>query len=124
MQLAGANPSQRDAREHVEQLRSHGMDAITPEALQWAVDAFRKAHPPEEEAAAIEAAWSVVDADGDGVLRGDELPAMLNLLMTKGEPLSMEETKDFLEELDADADGEVTRGEFLQMMEAPDLDEG
>ena len=60
-----------------------------------------------------------MDSDGDGVLRGDELPMMLNLLMTKGEPLSMEETKDFLEELDANADGEVTQDEFMRMMEEP-----
>lgn len=119
MQLAGTNPSRRDARAYAERLRGLGTEDITPEALQRAVDAFREEHPPEEEAAAIEDAWSVVDSDGDGVLRGDELPAMLNLLMTKGEPLSMEETKDFLEVLDADADGDVTQDEFMRMMEGP-----
>ena len=31
----------------------------------------------------------------------------------------MEETKDFLEEIDANADGEVTQDEFMRMMEAP-----
>ena len=119
MQLTGLNPSKRDARAHAEALRTLGYDEITPDALQRAVEAFRDEHPPEDEAAAIEDAWSVMDSDGDGVLRGDELPTMLNLLMTKGEPLSMEETKDFLEEIDANADGEVTQDEFMRMMEAP-----
>ena len=43
----------------------------------------------------------------------------LFFLETEGEPLSMEETKDFLEEIDANADGEVTQNEFMRMMEAP-----
>ena len=85
--------------------------------------AFRAAHPPADERAALEEAWDVVDQDGNGVVQGDEAGAMVELLMTQGEPLSEEETAEFWGEIDADGDGAITKAEFMHMLAgAPDAE--
>ena len=106
---AGANPSKREARGHAATLRALGHTHISAAVLQAALLDFRAAHPPDEERAALEEAWAVVDADADGAVRGGEVHAMLDLILTQGEPLTAEETADFWAEVDTDADGEVTR---------------
>lgn len=58
----------------------------------------------------------MVDADADGAVRGEEVRALLELIQTHGEPLTAEESAAFWAELDADADGEVTRAEFMRML--------
>ena len=41
-----------------------------------------------------------MDADGDGAVRGEEVHAMLDLILTQGEPLTAEETAAFWAEVD------------------------
>ena len=115
---SGANPSKREAKGHAAALRALGHTHISAAVLQAALRDFREAHPPDEERAALEEAWAVVDADGDGAVRGEEVHAMLDLVLTQGEPLTAEETAAFWAEVDTDADGEVTKAEFMRMLAA------
>ena len=57
------------------------------------------------------------------MVQGDEAGAMVELLMTQGEPLSEEETAEFWGEIDADGDGAITKAEFMHMLAgAPDAE--
>ena len=50
------------------------------------------------------------------MLRGAELTQLIELLTTVGEPLTDEETAEFIAELDEDSDGVVRREEYMSWL--------
>ncbi len=113
LRLAGANPTDAEVVLYRTWLREQGAHAVTVEHLEALLRLHAAEHPPEEELAGIESAWEVVDQDGDGAVRGAEMQALATMLTTLGEPLSDDELEEFLGAVDADGDGELSKGEFM-----------
>ena len=49
-------------------------------------------------------------------MSGDEVSRLRTLLTTEGEPLDDDELATFLEDIDANGDGEISREEYQEMM--------
>lgn len=116
LQLTGRNPTIADGERYRERLRGAGVEAVTGAVLEEVLRWHEDDHPMEEEAASIEAAWSVIDTNGDGVVRDGEMAALLELLRTKGEPLTDDEVEEFVSAVDGDGDGEISKAEFDAML--------
>ena len=121
MRLSGLNPTDADATNYRQRLRAMGTTAITAEVLAEVIEDYNAARPPETERAELLEAWNVVDADGDGIVHGDEMEQLVKMLTTMGEPLDDEEMHHFLKELDEDGDGRITLHEFTRLL--GDLDD-
>ena len=116
LRLAGANPTEAEVVEYRQLLRGAGYEAVTSGALQQILTMHQQRHPPTKEREENEKAWRAIDEDGDGVLRGAELTQLIELLTTVGEPLTDEETAEFIAELDEDSDGVVRREEYMSWL--------
>ena len=113
LRLAGADPTEAEVVEYRSILRTRGFTAVTPKALGKILTVHEYRHPPAEQQKQLEEAFSIIDEDGDGVVRDGEMSRLLELLTTVGEPLTEEESEQFLAEVDEDGDGAVTRSEFM-----------
>lgn len=112
LRLLGANPTEAEVVEYRQILRDAGYHAVTASAIEKLLIVHDQLHPPSKEREENEKAWQAIDEDGDGVLQGSELTQLVKLLTTVGEPLTDEETAEFIAELDADSNGIVRREEY------------
>ncbi|XP_075260896.1 uncharacterized protein LOC142352280 [Convolutriloba macropyga] len=67
----------------------------------------------DEQIAQYRSAFNLFDQDGDGAISEEELGKMMAQL---GQPMSSQELKEFIEEIDIDGNGMVEFNEFLEMM--------
>ena len=116
MRLAGADPSEAEGALYFEDLRRAGVQVVTVQVLEGVLEQHAVHHPPEGKRVAAEDAWEVIDTSGDGFVRGEERRRLVEMLTTTGEPLSEEETAEFLQAIDTDGDSEISRDEFMRMM--------
>ena len=113
MRPAGANPSEAEVDQYTRLLRHSGERGFTARSLGDVLESFYREHPREERREELSDAFLMIDMDGDGVLRGAELADLEHMLTHFGEPLSEEELRDFLMDLDEDGDHALTRDEFV-----------
>ena len=117
MRLVGANPTEAQVEAVRQQLVRRGVQAVTPQTLEGVLAEWRvHADPPEDETQDLLQAWGVFDADGNGILEGDELLQLEKTLTTLGEPLQQAEFAELIHSLDADRDGRITRDELMQLL--------
>jgi len=118
LRLCGADPSDADVTRYRQQLRSAGVQALSLAVLIDIVRQYFEEHPPEQHMAELLEAWAVVDQDGDGVITSttNEMHHLVQMLTTMGEPLTDDETEEFLREMDADRNGEITKREFMHVL--------
>ena len=116
LRLAGANPTEAEGAMHRKRLSDAGFEAVTASILEDVLAAHVAIHPPEEESREVWQAWDTIDEDGDDRVSGDEVSRLRTLLTTEGEPLDDDELATFLEDIDANGDGEISREEYQEMM--------
>lgn len=117
LRVAGADPSEYDIVRYRQALRDSGAEAITVEWLAEVLRTYDDDNPPAQRQQELQDAWHVVDQDGDGVVRGgSEMRNLIEMITTLGEPLTDEETAEFIAEVDGDGDGDITRAEFMRTL--------
>lgn len=118
LRLAGTNPSEAEVEQYRAQLRSAGVQSISPEVLTAIVEQYYEEHPPANAVADLEESWRVIDTDGDNVIssKTGEMANLIEMLTTVGEPLTDEETEEFIQDIDADRDGEISKAEFMAVL--------
>ena len=71
----------------------------------------RKMRESDSEEELIEV-FKIFDKDGNGLISSDEL---LNVLVTLGEHITIEEVEDLIKEADLDGDGYINYDEFVKL---------
>ena len=116
LQLLGANPTKLEARQYGEALSEAGMRWLTAEALERTLRHHLQVHPPARDHDELIDAWELIDANGNGIVAEAEVEALIEMLTTLGEPLTPSEVETFVDEIDTDDDGQISRVEFLQLL--------
>ena len=86
--------------------------------VEAVLEAHHHVHPAPKERSELLDAFRVVDTNGDGEISGGEVPELVQMLTTMGEPLTDDEMEDFMQSIDEDGDGTITKTEFMQLLDS------
>ncbi|GAX73998.1 hypothetical protein CEUSTIGMA_g1448.t1 [Chlamydomonas eustigma] len=111
MRSLGQNPSQQELNEMVLEIDADGTGTVDFHEFLMLMDRKMQTNTNEEEQ--IRDAFKVFDRDGNGSISATELKhVMCNL----GAKLSEDEVMEMIQEADVDGDGQLSFGEFVDMM--------
>ena len=119
----GIKPSMRRVNEQAEMMKAAGIKMMDAQVLADAYVAIRSdllnSYEARREAKeeADDDMWRVMDPDGDGTIRKGREMDKLKVIVTS-EGYSEEEYVDWIDALDADGDGEITRAEWQRWKDA------
>jgi len=108
----GQNPSEQELKEMISEMDED--DSGTVDFEEFVILMKKKTADNEAEGNDdIEEAFKVFDRNNDGVISADELAAVM---VSLGNPRTMEEIEEMISEEDHDNDGVITKEEFVRML--------